>query len=64
MDIIRKTIRRQYDFNESERRAIIEEYLNGTESRIAVWRKHTGKKLELTYVNELTFRVNSSANNG
>ena len=24
--------------------------------------KHSGKKLELTYVNELTFRVNSSAN--
>ncbi len=46
MDKIRKTIRRQYDFNESERRAIIEEYLNGTESRIAVWRKHTGYKQE------------------
>ena len=24
--------------------------------------KHSGKKLELTYVNELTFRVNSSTN--
>ena len=46
MDKNNKRIRPSKDFNESERRAIIEEYLSGKISKVDIWRKYTGYEHE------------------
>ena len=39
-------VRTTRSFGPKERRAIVEEYLNGSRSRAAVWRQHTGQESE------------------
>jgi transposase-like protein len=39
-------IRRGGSFSIEERHEIIKEYLNGTETKTEIWRKHTGQKEE------------------
>jgi transposase-like protein len=38
--------RKTTSFGPSQRRAIVEEYLNSNSTKAAVWRKHTGEKQE------------------
>lgn len=47
MDKIKKgCIRKGSSFSESERHELIKEYLSGTSSKTAVWRKYTGQNKE------------------
>ena len=46
MDKTKNSIRPAIDFNESERRAIIEEYLSSNLSKVEIWRKYTGYQEE------------------
>ena len=43
---MKQQVRTSRSFGPKERRTIVEEYLNGTDSRAAVWRKHTGQQNE------------------
>src|SRR5688572_8411669 len=59
---MKKQIRTTGAFGPKERRAIVEEYLNGSKSRAAVWRKHTGQQHEkgqlLRWIKQLGYMDN------
>ena len=59
---MKKQIRTTRSFGPKERRAIVEEYLNGSKSRAAVWRQHTGQQHEkgqlLRWIKQLGFTDN------
>jgi transposase len=46
MDYSKNGFRSGRTFNETERHEIIKEYLNGTQTKTEIWKKHTGQQQE------------------
>lgn len=46
MDYLKNGFRSGRTFSETERHEIIKEYLNGTQTKTEIWKKHTGQQHE------------------